>query len=194
MLYYKKLAMIALAGVFAGSAVSVLAIGAPKLLTGVSIGSPVINGTGGSVLFVDTNGAVGQDNSNLYWDDTNNFLGIGSSTPWGALSVEMGLANPAFVVADKGTTTPAFIVDGRGKVGIGTSSPTLSSTFSIATSSPAGTATTTLELGTSQQSAAGSCFQLYSATGTPVRVYVDFNATSTLRAESGACNSAAPRP
>jgi hypothetical protein len=62
-------------------------------------------------------------------------IGIGTSTPWGKLSVEMGTLSPAFVVSNAGSTTPAFIVTGvnqNGRVGIGTTTPA-----------------TTLEVGTS---------------------------------------------
>lgn len=33
----------------------------------------------GSVMFAGTNGVISQDNSNLFWDDTNKFLGLGTS-------------------------------------------------------------------------------------------------------------------
>ena len=38
-------------------------------------------GDQGSVLFLDANGDITTDTSNLYWDDTNNRLGIGTTTP-----------------------------------------------------------------------------------------------------------------
>ena len=53
----------------------------------------------------------------------NQRIGVGSSTPWGTLSVEQGSLNPVFVVADQGTSTPHLLVDGRGYVGVGSSSP-----------------------------------------------------------------------
>lgn len=37
--------------------------------------------TPGSVLFAGTGGRVSQDNANLFWDDTNNYLGIGTNAP-----------------------------------------------------------------------------------------------------------------
>ena len=48
---------------------------------GISIGDAVGSGTAGSVLFVDASTNLGQDNANLYWDNTNDRLGIGTSSP-----------------------------------------------------------------------------------------------------------------
>jgi hypothetical protein len=58
-----------------------------------------------------------------------NRVGVGSSTPWGLLSVESisgisSTATPIFVVADSGTTTPSLLVHGgSGNVGIGSTTP-----------------------------------------------------------------------
>ncbi len=54
-------------------------------MTNVKIGSPVIKGTEGSVLFLDSASAIAQDNTNLFWDDTNNRLGIRDNTPLSTL-------------------------------------------------------------------------------------------------------------
>lgn len=48
---------------------------------GFNIGSPVGGGTPGSILFVDPSGNVGQDNANLFFNDTTDFFGVGSNTP-----------------------------------------------------------------------------------------------------------------
>jgi len=53
-------------------------------------------------------------------------VGIGTSTPWGKFAVEMGTANPAFIVSNQGSSSPALYVGGinqNGLVGVGTSSP-----------------------------------------------------------------------
>jgi len=53
-------------------------------------------------------------------------LGIGTTSPWGQLSIEQlsgGLFDPVFVVADTGTTTPHLFVSQHGRVGIGTTTP-----------------------------------------------------------------------
>ena len=54
---------------------------------GMSIGGTVTSGTVGSILFVGTGPVLAQDNTNLFWDDTNNRLGIGTSTPSEALDI-----------------------------------------------------------------------------------------------------------
>jgi hypothetical protein len=63
--------------------------------------------------------------------DTALNVGVASTTPWGNFSVELDGSDPAFVVADSASNTPAFLVrgllDGSGEtsgfVGIATSSP-----------------------------------------------------------------------
>lgn len=51
------------------------------------IGKKVVGGTPGSILFVDLSGNLGQDNANLFWDDTNNRQGIGTNTPTATLHI-----------------------------------------------------------------------------------------------------------
>lgn len=48
--------------------------------TGISIGGTITGGTAGSILFINPNNILAQDNANLFWDDTNNILGIGTNT------------------------------------------------------------------------------------------------------------------
>jgi len=43
--------------------------------------------TAGSVLFAGSDGTIQQDNTNFFWDDTNNRLGIGTASPATTLSV-----------------------------------------------------------------------------------------------------------
>jgi hypothetical protein len=49
-------------------------------------------------------------------------VGIGTTTPWGKLTVNASAGQPSFVV---GSTTTQFIVDQNGKLGVGTSTPTV---------------------------------------------------------------------
>jgi hypothetical protein len=48
--------------------------------------------TTGSVVFAGASGVYSQDNANLFWDDTNNRLGIGTTSPAATLDV-FGIAN-----------------------------------------------------------------------------------------------------
>lgn len=41
----------------------------------------------GSVVFAGTSGLISQDNANLFWDDTNNRLGVGTNSPAGTIEV-----------------------------------------------------------------------------------------------------------
>jgi len=52
----------------------------------VTMGSTDTNATAGSILF-STGTKVQQDNANLFWDDTNNRLGVGTATPGNRLDV-----------------------------------------------------------------------------------------------------------
>ncbi len=59
--------------------------------------SPTISGltlsgfTPGSMLFTGTSGVVIQDNANLFFDDTNNRLGIGTTTPLAVFDLRQGV-------------------------------------------------------------------------------------------------------
>jgi len=48
----------------------------PFQFTRLSIGDPLLGGTSGSILFVDSNLTIAQDNSNLFWDNPNNILKV----------------------------------------------------------------------------------------------------------------------
>ena len=55
--------------------------------------------TVGSVLFVKATGIVGEDNSNLFWDDTNNRLGIGNAAPTVPLDVTGAILGSSTITA-----------------------------------------------------------------------------------------------
>ncbi len=66
--------------------------------------------TQGSVPFAGASGVISQDNANLFWDDTNNRLGIGTTAP--DKSLEIRDASPILRLRDTGATanaTTAFI-------------------------------------------------------------------------------------
>ena len=69
----------------------------------LSIGDTIGSGTPGSVLFVDAGGNLGEDNNNFFWDDSNNRLGIGTST-----------VNYMFTVGD--TSSNQWIVNDNGEL------------------------------------------------------------------------------
>jgi len=52
-----------------------------------AIGGTITGGTAGSVLFVDPTATIAQDNANLFFDNTNNNLGVGTSSPQKRLDV-----------------------------------------------------------------------------------------------------------
>lgn len=55
---------------------------------------------------------------------TTSVIGIGSSTPWGMLSVTQTGTDPAFIVEDSASPdTSPFIINASGNVGIGTAAP-----------------------------------------------------------------------
>jgi len=51
--------------------------------------------TAGSVAFADSSGRLTQDNPNLFWDDVNNRLGIGTAVPTSRITVGAAFANTA---------------------------------------------------------------------------------------------------
>lgn len=71
------------------------------LTNGVTGTLPVGNGgtgtstafTAGSVVFAGTSGVYTQDNANLFWDDTNNKLGIGTTTFYSGTSANLTAAS-----------------------------------------------------------------------------------------------------
>jgi len=106
--------------------------------------------TEGSILFVGSSGTITEDNSNLYWDDTNDRLGIGTSSPSDKLTVvgEIGIrpssgnanlrlwpnegdnwtiaANASgnyLAIYDVDDAVNRLVIADNGNVGIGTTSP-----------------------------------------------------------------------
>ena len=108
--------------------------------------------TAGSVIFAGSSGTLTQDNANFFWDNTNNFLGLGTSAPGYTLDVSaIGTISSQFktsgsinamYLADVGTTAGTLYigtvgndfrvvtgsnenlrVTSAGNVGIGTTAP-----------------------------------------------------------------------
>ncbi len=86
----------------------------------ISIGSTVTSGTAGSILFVNSGPILAQDNANLFWDDTNNRLGVGTATP----SVALDVVGAGQFTGNLTVDTNTLIVDAtNNRVGIVTTSP-----------------------------------------------------------------------
>lgn len=79
--------------------------------------------TQGSVLFAGSSGALSQDNANLFWDDTNNRLGIGTNTP--RLGLDIGELGFRFVLDASNGNIDALASSGRGAVELVGTLPTL---------------------------------------------------------------------
>jgi len=62
----------------------------------MAIGNTVTSATAGSILFAGAAGVLAQDNPNLFWDNTNNRLGIGTATPAYLLDIKKVGHNPTF--------------------------------------------------------------------------------------------------
>src|SRR3989344_3452279 len=69
-------------------------------------------------------------------------LGVSSTTPWGLFSIEstsvVTSAVPIFVVGDQGTSTPMFVVNGDGRVGVASTTPYVALGVTGTTTSSAG--------------------------------------------------------
>jgi len=64
-----------------------LTVNGALIATSISATTITTPFSGGSVLFAGTSGQISQDNSQLFWDDTNNRLGIGTPTPGSKLTI-----------------------------------------------------------------------------------------------------------
>ncbi len=75
----------------------------------ISIGGGVGSGTLGSILFLGTGGILAQDNTNFFWDDTTNRLGIGTTTPDTIFDITGSGAGATFSFNSGGTAKSAEI-------------------------------------------------------------------------------------
>ncbi len=76
----------------------------------LAIGNTVTSGTSGSLLFAGTSGALSQDNTNLYFDDTNNRLSIGGDTsPEATLDITGAGSTSATLSLSLSTSTREFL-------------------------------------------------------------------------------------
>ena len=78
---------------YTGSALNFRSSGTIYNLIGSTIGDPLSGGTVGSVIFVGSGNTLSQDNANLFWDVSNNRLGLGNATPQMPLDVRTGASS-----------------------------------------------------------------------------------------------------
>lgn len=80
-------------------------------VTGIFTGS--FGFTQGSVPFADAAGSLAEDNPNLFWDDTNDRLGIGTASPSSKLYIEGASGSTLINIAkDDGTSRFSVTADG----------------------------------------------------------------------------------
>jgi hypothetical protein len=117
---------------------------------GVSV--PNLKFTTGSVVFAGASGYPDQDNAQLFWDNTNNRLGVGTATPGLQVDTKMKGIFPALNVSEKDTTNR------RATVGFGVNGET---------------ATTGWILGQGLNNSTTKDFYLQDLTAAVTRLYVD---------------------
>ena len=67
--------------------------------------------TTGSIVFAGASGVYTEDNSNLFWDDTNNRLGIGTTSPLGRIHLSGETqTNCDYYFVGYGSVAPGFIM------------------------------------------------------------------------------------
>jgi hypothetical protein len=64
--------------------------------------------TTGSLVFAGASGTYSQDNANLFWDDTNNRLGIGTASPSSVLHISSATASGLLRLSQTGTNISAI--------------------------------------------------------------------------------------
>jgi hypothetical protein len=80
---------------------------------GMAIGGSITSATQGSILFAGASGVLAQDNTNFFWDDTNNRLGLGDATPDANLDFDFASTSTTaaaeygsyFTISDTGIVT-----------------------------------------------------------------------------------------
>lgn len=77
---------------------------------GVSIGDAIGSATQGSVLFAGVGGILAQDNANLFWDDSNKRLGIGTATPSSPYAVDIN-GSLHLAGSGSGSSSLAMVID-----------------------------------------------------------------------------------
>lgn len=122
--------------------------------------------TPGSVLFANALGNIGEDNAAFFWDDTNNFLGIGTNTPDAPLTV----VGAVHVFAGDVTTF------GGGSVKVGTAGILFTDTIQHSTA-PGGGIPINILVPINVES--GSAPSFFGTTGNQGAIFLDYVAGNT---------------
>lgn len=91
-------------------------VSALEVNPGLAIGDAIGSATAGSIFFAGTSGVLAQDNTNLFWDDSNDRLGIGTNSPSFQLHVSKasGLAETVIGVTGSAASDRAMLFFSRG--------------------------------------------------------------------------------
>ena len=82
--------------------------------------------TTGSVVFAGASGVYSQDNASLFWDDTNNRLGVGTAAPTAPLEVsQTGAPTAAIQITSSGSNPYMAFTDALGSAAIASGGGTL---------------------------------------------------------------------
>lgn len=73
------------------------------------IGNPIGGATSGSIPFVDASGNLAEDNNALFWDETNDRLGLGDTTPDDILNITSATADAGIAITSLGADTDPYI-------------------------------------------------------------------------------------
>ena len=73
------------------------------------IGNPVGGATTGSIPFVDASGELAEDNTALFWDETNDRLGLGDTTPDDILNITSATADAGIAITSLGADTDPYL-------------------------------------------------------------------------------------
>lgn len=103
---------VSVANLTAGRAVSAASLTLTTPLTVANGGTGTATAfTAGSVVFAGTSGVYSQDNSNFFWNDTNNRLGVGTATPSYALDVNGTINSSSGVIRVAGNINPYLVLN-----------------------------------------------------------------------------------